>query len=81
MRWEITKDTMNEEILAYAKIISKKNQNRSVTSLILTLGSDESGEYIDVTYALKSIPFDRIRITTGYFNRFEDRKQVKNTSV
>lgn len=67
MRWEITKDTMNEEILAYAKIISKKNQNRSVTSLILTLGSDESGEYIDVAYALKSIPFNRIRITAGYF--------------
>lgn len=82
MEWKVKNGTMSEEeVRAYAKIISKKNQNRPIASLILTLGSDEKGEYVDVAYTLKPVPFDRVRRITGYLvgtlDRFNDGKRAE----
>lgn len=91
MKWEVKNGMMSEEeVRAYAKIISKKNNNVPVKDLILTIGKDDKGEYVDVTYTLETIPFERVRRITGYlvgtldrFNngkRAEEHDRVKHTT-
>ena len=73
-----------EEINAYVKHIENKNQNRNIEELELKI----DGDFVDMSYKLEEVPFNRIRRITGYlvgtvdrFNnakRAEERDRVKH---
>lgn len=74
-----------EEILAYVDHVEKENPNRSIESLTIEL----DGEYVNLSYTLKPVPFERIRRITGYLvgtmdnwndaKRAEERDRVKHS--
>lgn len=73
-----------EEILAYVAHVEKENPNRSIESLTIEL----DGEFVNLSYTLKPVPFERIRRITGYLvgtmdnwndsKRAEERDRVKH---
>ena len=74
-----------EEILAYVAHVEKENPNRSIEALTIEL----DGEFVNLSYTLKPVPFERIRRITGYLvgtmdhwndaKRAEDRDRVKHS--
>ena len=74
-----------EEILAYVAHVEKENPNRSIEALTIEL----DGEYANLSYTLKPVPFERIRRITGYLvgtmdhwndaKRAEERDRVKHS--
>ena len=74
-----------EEILAYIAHVEKQNPNRSVESMTIEL----DGEFVNLSYTLKPVPFERIRRITGYLvgtmdnwndaKRAEERDRVKHS--
>ncbi|TQI66763.1 anaerobic ribonucleoside-triphosphate reductase-like protein [Clostridium sp. KNHs216] len=77
---EIAQDEINN----YVKYLSDKNDGRSLKSLQIAV----DGEFVDLTYELEPIPFERIRRITGYLvgttdrwnnaKRAEERDRVKH---
>ena len=75
----------NEEIMAYIDHVEKENPNRSIESLTIEL----DGEFVNLSYTLKPVPFERIRRITGYLvgtmdnwndaKRAEERDRVKHS--
>ena len=73
-----------EEILAYVAHVEKENPNRSIESMTIEL----DGDYVNLSYVLKPVPFERIRRITGYLvgtmdnwndaKRAEERDRVKH---
>lgn len=74
-----------EEILAYVDHVEKENPNRSIEALTIEL----DGEFVNLSYTLKPVPFERIRRITGYLvgtmdhwndaKRAEERDRVKHS--
>ena len=74
-----------EEILAYVAHVEKENPNRSIEALTIEL----YGEFVNLSYTLKPVPFERIRRITGYLvgtmdhwndaKRAEERDRVKHS--
>ena len=74
-----------EEILAYVAHVEKENPNRSIEALTIEL----DGEFVNLSYTLKPVPFERIRRITGYLGgtmdhwndakRAEERDRVKHS--
>lgn len=74
-----------EEILAYVSHVEKENPNRSIEALTIEL----DGEFVNLSYTLKPVPFERIRRITGYLvgtmdnwndaKRAEERDRVKHS--
>ncbi|MBQ9969513.1 MAG: hypothetical protein IJP15_03360 [Oscillospiraceae bacterium] len=74
-----------EEILAYVAHVEKENPNRSIEALTIEL----DGEFVNLSYTLKPVPFERIRRITGYLvgtmdhwndaKRAEERDRVKHS--
>ena len=74
-----------EEILAYVAHVEKENPNRSIESMTL----EPDGEYVNLSYTLKPVPFERIRRITGYLvgtmdnwndaKKAEERDRVKHS--
>ena len=66
-----------QEINAYVDYIHKKNPERAIKSLELTM----DGEFVDMKYELEPAPFQRIRRITGYLvgtlDRFNDAKRAE----
>ena len=64
-----------EEIDRYIDYVQTANPNSEIHELIITL----DGEYVDIDYRLKSVPFQRIRRITGYLvgtlDRFNNAKR------
>lgn len=64
-----------EEVDRYIDYVQTANPNSKVEELIITL----DGEYVDIDYRLKSVPFQRIRRITGYLvgtlDRFNNAKR------
>lgn len=65
----------SEEIDRYIDYVQTANPNSEIDELIITL----DGEYVDIDYRLKSMPFQRIRRITGYLvgtlDRFNNAKR------
>jgi len=74
-----------EEILAYVAHVEKQNPNRSIESMTIEL----DGDFVNLSYTLKPVPFERIRRITGYLvgtmdnwndaKRAEERDRVKHS--
>ena len=73
-----------EEINAYMRQIREKNPSRTVESAVIEV----DGEYVNVSYKLESVSFERVRRITGYLvgttdrwnnaKRAEERDRVKH---
>lgn len=50
------------EVQEYITYIQRTNEGKALRSLDLTI----DGEYVDMRYTLKPMPFERIRRITGY---------------
>ncbi len=78
-------DLSQEEIMAYVAHVEKENPNRSIEALTIEL----DGEFVNLSYTLKPVPFERIRRITGYLvgtmdnwndaKRAEERDRVKHS--
>ena len=74
-----------EEILAYIDHVEKENPNRSIETLTIEL----DGDFVNLSYTLKPVPFERIRRITGYLvgtmdnwndaKRAEEHDRVKHS--
>ena len=72
------------EIKAYVEHVEKENPGRSLKSLRIAV----DGDFVDLTYELEPVPFERIRRITGYLvgtmdrwnnaKRAEERDRVKH---
>ncbi|MFU0832867.1 MAG: Anaerobic ribonucleoside-triphosphate reductase [Oscillospiraceae bacterium] len=72
------------EINNYIAYVKKKNPNRTIKSLRI----EPDGEYVNLSYELEPVPFERIRRITGYLvgtmdrwnnaKRAEERDRVKH---
>lgn len=66
-----------EEINAYVKHIENKNPNRNIEELELKI----DGDFVDMSYKLEEVPFNRIRRITGYLvgtvDRFNNAKRAE----
>ena len=64
-----------KEKQAYVEHIQKENPNTEIEWIEVTI----DGEYVDLKYKVKPIPFDRIRRITGYLtgntNTWNDAKK------
>ena len=73
-----------EEINAYMRQIREKNPSRTVESAVIEV----DGEYVNVSYKLELVSFERVRRITGYLvgttdrwnnaKRAEERDRVKH---
>lgn len=73
-----------KEIGAYVKHVEQENPRRSVKSLKITV----DGDFVNLSYELEPVPFERIRRITGYLvgtmdrwnnaKRAEERDRVKH---
>lgn len=73
-----------EEINAYMRQIQEKNPSRTVESAVIEV----DGEYVNVSYKLEPVSFERVRRITGYLvgttdrwnnaKRAEERDRVKH---
>lgn len=65
------------EIDAYVDYVTKKNLKREI--LWLEIGID--GDFVDLRYELKPVPFERVRRITGYLvgdlDRFNNAKRAE----
>jgi hypothetical protein len=65
------------EIDAYIAHVKEQNPNEDIETLNIEL----DGEFVNLTYTVKPIPFDRIRRVTGYLvgtlDRFNDGKRAE----
>lgn len=78
---------LQKEINEYINHINELNPTKNITSLSLKIDND----YVDVSYQLEDIPFERIRRITGYlvgtvdrFNnakRAEEKERIKHDIV
>ena len=55
-------DMSEKEIETYIDYVKNKNPNEEIEYLIIKI----DGEYVDLEYKTKKIPFERIRRITGY---------------
>lgn len=66
-----------KEQQAYADHVQKENPGRTLKSLKIEV----DGEYVNLTYELEPIPFERIRRITGYLvgttDRWNDAKRAE----
>lgn len=72
------------EIGNYVRYVSEKNPGRALKSLRI----EPDGEYVNLSYELEPVPFERIRRITGYLvgtmdrwnnaKRAEERDRVKH---
>ena len=63
-----------KEKQAYTKYVKEKNPNMEIEWINITI----DGEYANLKYKVKPIPFDRIRRITGYLSevrQFNDGKK------
>lgn len=75
-----------EEQNEYAKYIRKKNPDKYITELELTI----DGDFVDIRFKYDNIPFERIRRITGYLvgdmsrwnngKRAEESDRVKHST-
>ena len=75
----------DQEIQAYIDHVEQENPNRAVDTMTLEL----DGDYVNLSYTLKPVPFERIRRITGYLvgtmdhwndaKRAEERDRVKHS--
>lgn len=65
-----------KEAEEYVKMLEKKHNRR-----LASLSIDLDGDYVDVNYQFKTIPFERIRRITGYLvgtmERWNDAKTAE----
>ncbi|WMJ24009.1 anaerobic ribonucleoside-triphosphate reductase [Paludicola sp. MB14-C6] len=65
------------EVNAYIEYVKLNNPNEDIETLNIEL----DGEFVNLTYTLKPIPFERIRRVTGYLvgtlDRFNDGKRAE----
>ena len=65
------------EALKYIYQIKQKNPDKELTEVVLTI----DGDYVDVKYEFKTVPFERIRRITGYLvgslDNFNDAKRAE----
>ena len=76
----------SKEIDAYIAHIQSNNPNRKIKALNIEL----DGEYVNLSYTLDTVPFERIRRITGYLvgttdrwnnaKRAEERDRVKHAT-
>ena len=74
-----------KEIGAYVKHVEQENPGRSVKSLKISV----DGDFVDLSYELEPVPFERVRRITGYLvgtmdrwnnaKRAEERDRVKHS--
>jgi anaerobic ribonucleoside-triphosphate reductase len=66
-----------DEINAYIEYGKKKYSDREIIGMTVKI----DGEYVDLQYDFKNIPFDRIRRITGYLvgtlDRFNNGKRAE----
>jgi len=66
-----------EEIGAYVDHVAKNNPGRRIESLDITV----DGDFVDLSYKLAPVGFERIRRITGYLvgtlDRFNDAKRAE----
>lgn len=66
-----------QEIREYMEYVEKKQPNRKLKSLEITL----DGDYVDLSYEFEPVDFERIRRITGYLvgtmERFNDAKRAE----
>jgi hypothetical protein len=66
-----------KEQQAYWEHVQKENPNREIKYLKIEL----DGEYVNLTYELQPVPFERIRRITGYLvgsiDRWNDAKRAE----
>lgn len=83
----VTGGTIDQkEIDAYIEHIHKNNPNRKVETLNIEL----DGDFVNLSYTLSPVPFERIRRITGYLvgttdrwnnaKRAEERDRVKHAA-
>lgn len=51
-----------EEVQEYIKYIQKKNPNRKIKKISINV----DGDYVDLSWELLEVPFERVRRITGY---------------
>jgi len=78
MNIEVTGGEISEkEQQAYVDYVRKKNPNRALKSLKIEV----DGDYVNLTYELEPVPFERIRRITGYLvgtmDRWNDAKRAE----
>lgn len=74
----ISGGTLEEnEVNAYIDHVRKQNPNQDIETLNIEL----DGEFVNLSYTVKPIPFERIRRVTGYLvgtlDRFNDGKRAE----
>lgn len=81
----IVGSTIDEsEVKNYIQYVNQKNPGREIRSLRI----EPDGEYVNLSYELEPVPFERIRRITGYLvgtmdrwnnaKRAEERDRVKH---
>lgn len=76
-----------EEINSYVKYLEEKNPARRLKSVNIAV----DGEYVELSYELEPVPFERIRRITGYLvgttdrwnsaKRSEEQDRVKHSTT
>jgi len=65
------------EVEAYVKRAREKYPDKMISGIDISL----DGDFVDITYHWKSVPFERIRRITGYLvgtlERFNDGKRAE----
>ena len=65
------------EIRNYVRYLSEKNPGRTLKSLKI----EPDGDYVNLSYELEPVPFERIRRITGYLvgtmDRWNDAKRAE----
>jgi len=66
-----------EEVQEYIKYIQKKNPNRKIEKISINV----DGDYVDLSWELLEVPFERVRRITGYLvgdmSRWNDGKRAE----
>ncbi len=80
MNVTVKNGTMKQaEINAYIAEVKGRNPGREITDMTLTV----DGDYVDVSYEYKEVPFQRIRRITGYLvgtlDKFNDAKRAEES--
>lgn len=70
-------DLSPAEVEAYVKRAREKYPDKTISGMDITL----DGDFVDITYHWKTVPFERIRRITGYLvgtlERFNDGKRAE----
>lgn len=78
MKIKVNNGTLSQkEIDTYIMQIRKAHPDKDIMSVEITI----DGEYVDIEYTYKAIPFERIRRITGYLvgsiDRFNNAKRAE----